>query len=365
MKRDLSRIDLARFCNRRRLLASGAAALATGLSSSRFGAIALAQPPANGARRASLAPRARTLQSLQRGWEYLKRVQNDDGSYGAGLYGRNVGVCSLATLALMAAGNTPGRGPFGATVSRGLDFVLSCCQESGFITYGESVSHGPMYEHGFGTLLLAEAYGMTANASLRGKLTAAVKLIVDKQNAEGGWRYFPERRDADLSVTICQIMALRAAKNAGLYVPAATVERCVEYVKRSQNGDGGFMYQLSIGGPSKFPRSAAGIVALHNAGIYEGDEIDRGLEYLMGFLPGKAASLAENHYLYGHYYAVQAMYQAGGDYWTKWYPAIETELVERQHKDGYWVDTISPVYGTAMACLVLIMPTNHLPVFQK
>lgn len=349
-----------RGCDRRWFFAATAALTAEGLVVSDV----VGQEDGAG-KRAVLAPRPATYQTLRRGWEYLRRVQNEDGSFGAGIYARNVGVCSLATLALMAAGNTPGRGPYGAVVSRGLGFVLGCCQESGFITQSDSTSHGPMYEHGFGALLLAEAYGMTADPSLRGKLAAAVKLIVDKQNSEGGWRYFPERRDADLSVTICQIMALRAAKNAGLYVPAATVERCVEYVKRSQNGDGGFMYQLSLGGPSKFPRSAAGLVALHSAGIYEGEEIRRGREYLMKFLPGDPDTPAENHYLYGQYYAVQAMYQAGGEYWSKWYPAIESELAARQHKDGYWMDTISPVYGTAMACLVLIMPVNHLPVFQK
>lgn len=200
---------------------------------------------------------------------------------------------------------------------------------------------------------------------LRSRLAAAVRLIVDTQNTEGGWRYFPERRDADISVTICQVMALRAAKNAGLYVPPATIDRCVDYVKRSQNADGGFMYQLSMGGPSKFPRSAAGIVALYNAGIYEGEEIQRGLQFVLDSLPGKNATGAENHYLYGHYYAVQAMWQAGGDYWRRWYPAVETDVVARQQTDGSWLDTVSPVYGTAMACLILLMPRNHLPVFQK
>ena len=75
-----------------------------------------------------------------------------------------------------------------------------------------------MYEHGFATLFLAEAYGMSRAAGLREKLAGAVRFIVETQNREGGWRYFPERRDADISVTICQVMALRAAKNAAMNV---------------------------------------------------------------------------------------------------------------------------------------------------
>ena len=55
---------------------------------------------------------------------------------------------------------------------------------------------------------------MTPGNEVRTKLQAAVKLIVDSQNPEGGWRYQPVPTDADISVTICQIMALRAEETA-------------------------------------------------------------------------------------------------------------------------------------------------------
>ncbi|MFM7073600.1 MAG: prenyltransferase/squalene oxidase repeat-containing protein [Planctomycetota bacterium] len=312
-----------------------------------------------------VAMKSATLPAVRRGLEYLAKTQNPDGSFGVGLYSRNVGVCGLAGLAMMADGNTPSRGTFGRAVERVLAFLSGCCRDSGFVAQSESASHGPMYEHGFATLFLAEAYGMARAPGLREKLASAVRLIIETQNREGGWRYFPERRDADISVTICQVMALRAAKNAGLYVPPATIDRCVDYIRRSQNSDGGFMYQLAMGGPSKFPRSAAAVVALNNAGIYGGPEVERALDYVMEFLPGSTAAAMENHFLYGHYYAVQAMWQAGGDRWRRWYPAIEAELSKRQQADGAWLDSVSPVYGTAMACLILLMPRNHLPVFQK
>ena len=313
----------------------------------------------------AVAMKATTLPAVRRGLEYLARTQNPDGSFGTGLYARNIGVCSLAGLAMMADGSTPGRGPFGRVVDRALAFLSDCCRDSGFVAQSESASHGPMYEHGFATLVLAEAYGMSRFPGLREKLASAVRLIIETQNREGGWRYFPERRDADISVTICQVMALRAAKNAGLFVPPSTIDRSVAYIRRSQNSDGGFMYQLTMGGPSKFPRSAAAVVALNNAGIYDGPEVERALDYVMEFLPGSTAATMENHFLYGHYYAVQAMWQAGGERWRRWYPAIEAELSKRQQSDGAWLDSVSPVYGTAMACLILLMPRNHLPVFQK
>ena len=57
--------------------------------------------------------------------------------------------------------------------------------------------HGPMYGHGFGTLFLAESHGTIADRELRRRvreaLGRAVKVILDSQNAEGGWRYQPTK----------------------------------------------------------------------------------------------------------------------------------------------------------------------------
>ncbi len=305
----------------------------------------------------------RTQAAIDAGLAYLVTRQNDDGSFGSGGYGRNVGVCALAGMAFMASGSTPDRGPLGEQCQRVVNFLLNHAQDDGFIVLPESASHGPMYGHGFATLFLAEAYGMTMRADIREKLKKAVQLIVDSQNDEGGWRYQPQPHDADISVTICQIMALRAARNAGLYVPKATVDACIEYVKRSQNPDGGFMY-LPTGGPSAFPRSAAGIVALYTAG-YDGPEIKKGLEYLVQEVP-RGRFNRHGHYYYGQYYAVQAMWHAGGEYWQKWYPAIRDELLALQREDGAWMDdAVCAEYGTAMACIILQMPNNYLPILQR
>ncbi len=304
--------------------------------------------------------------AIERGLNSLSTRQDEDGSFRSGGYSRNVAICALAGMAFMSGGNTPGRGPYGRNVDRCIDFILANTQESGFINVPNASSHGPMYGHGFATLFLAECYGMTMRADIREKLAKAVQLIVNTQNEEGGWRYQPVRRDADISVTICQVMALRAARNGGLFVPRETIDRCTEYVKRSQNADGGFMYMLQGGGGlSAFPRSAAGVVALYSAGIYEGPEIKKGLEYLVGYMPQLHEFNRESHYFYGHYYAVQAMWHAGGEFWPKWYPAIRDALVTRQAEDGSWNDSICLEYGTSMACIILQMPNNYLPIFQR
>jgi hypothetical protein len=307
---------------------------------------------------------ADTEKAIREGLAFLASHQDADGSFGADGYRRNVAVVSLAGLAFLANGSALGRGPFGRNIRRCLEYVLAHTDDSGFVNAPESSSHGPMYGHGFATLFLAEVYGMHPDPELRPKLVKAVKLIINTQNDEGGWRYQPERREADISVTICQVMALRAARNAGIHVGNETIDRCTDYVKRCQNPDGGFAYMLP-GGESAFPRTAAGVVALYSAGIYEGDEIRRGLDYLLQHVPQPNMSGIENHFFYGHYYAVQAMWHAGGDSWRRWYPAVRDTLLERRKTDGSWFDQVCPEYGTAMACLILQMPNNYLPIFQR
>ncbi len=144
----------------------------------------------------------------------------------------------------------------------------------------------------------------------------------------------------------------------------------VEYVKRCQNRDGGFVYMLSGGGESSFPRSAAAVVALNSAGIYIGNEskekeLSRGLDYLTQFRPEQGVTRREQYYEYGHYYAVQAMWQAGGERWARWYPAIRDELIARQGPDGSWISTYGSEYATAMCLIILQMPENQLPIFQR
>src|SRR3954449_12383964 len=51
--------------------------------------------------------------AIQKGLGWLARSQNADGSFGSGTYRGNIAVTSLAGLAFMAAGSSPGRGPYG------------------------------------------------------------------------------------------------------------------------------------------------------------------------------------------------------------------------------------------------------------
>ncbi|MBM3994832.1 MAG: terpene cyclase/mutase family protein [Planctomycetes bacterium] len=317
-----------------------------------------------------------TQRLIDNSLDWLAAQQNrQDGSFGTGNYSGHVAVTSLAGLALMAGGHQPGRGRHGEKVTRAVEYIVRRCEDPnvpGFLNSPRGFNHGPMYGHGFATLFLAEVYGMVYTNPLQSELRAclgrAVRLILSSQNAEGGWRYNPRPQDADLSVTICQIMALRAARNGGLSVPRANRDRCVEYVRRCQGPDGGFRYQ-PFGGPSGFARTAAGVVALYSAGVYNDPAVTRGLDYLNRMRPGAGGGMfgqPDFHYYYGHYYAVQAMWIAGGNYWRQWYPAIREELLNSRRADGSWQQGLMcSNYCTAMALIILQVPNNYLPILQR
>ena len=306
-----------------------------------------------------------TEEAVQRGLRYLAGTQNDDGSFGKGQYERHAGITSLCALAFMADGHVPGRGVYGDNVRRALEFVLNSATETGLLARDKD--HGPMYGHGFSTLFLGEIYGMNNEDSrVRDALTRAVDLIIHSQNNEGGWRYNPVPYDADISVTICEVMALRSARNAGVKVPKETIDQAIAYVRSCQNSDGGFRY-MATAGTSAWPRTAAGVASLYYAGIYSDNSIERGLNYLQDVVGSNKNGPADvAHYFYGHYYAVQAMYLAGGKRWTDWWPHIRDEMISKQIETGSWMDyQAGQAYSTSMALIVLQMPKRYLPIFQK
>ncbi len=317
---------------------------------------------------------------IQRGLDFLARSQNPSGAFVDHNGGSAVAITALSALALMAAGHQPGRGPYGREVLRAALYVASMADGPypGFLTTPESQARlinqpSPMYSHGFGTLFLAEVCGMVPDAAqdkkIRAALEKAVAFSVAAQNKEGGWRYEPQAAFADVSVTVAHMMALRAAKNAGLYIRKSVIDAGVQYIRSCQSADGGFSYWKGQG-YSAFARSAAAIVGLYSAGIYDGPAIDRGLNYLLQYLPSRGVGPREippQHYWYGHYYAALAMWTAGDTYWKRWFPSIRDELLARvRASGGLWTDPYhGSIYATAMALIILQLPNNYLPILQR
>ncbi len=300
---------------------------------------------------------------------YLASKQLPNGSWGVTDFERRhpVAMTGYTLMAFLAAGSLPGEGEEGKVARAGLQYLLESAKPDG--TFGDRSLGQYMYNHGVATIALAELYGQTQAVDIKPKLDRAIKLIVSSQNPEGGWRYRPIAQDADVSVTVLQVVGLRAAKNAGIDVPQATIEQAVRYVKSCFDpGSGGFTYQPGNRAPG-YARTAAAIYSLQVCGLYEDPLVKRGSEYLLKNFGQR------EWFTYGTFYAVPAQYMLGGDTWKSWYPRMKTQLMRQVLREGdraYWDGSIDmgsnglgPIYATAVYAAVLAMPWNYVPIYQR
>jgi hypothetical protein len=312
-----------------------------------------------------MQPQAAT--AIRKGLAWLAANQAADGSWTG-----ETGVTAPCIIAFLAAGELPGRGEYGRTVARALLFMTRSAKPNGLIfTSGADA----MYHHGLSTLALAEAWGQSRDPRLRPTLKRAVDLICSCQNQKGGWRYQPVVNDDDMSVTVMQLMALRAAKDAGIEVPKEVIDAGLEYVKQCHNsrgkgGDGSFCYAPSFG-YSSFGLTGAGVTSLQVAGDYKDDRISEGVEHLLKFRPLGKEGYNPSWYSYGIYYATMGIYQAqsigawGRKAWAQWYPAVIQDMTSNQLADGGWNRGCGMPFDTAIAVIVLSIPCRYLPIFQR
>jgi len=279
-----------------------------------------------------------------------------------------VAMTGYVLMGFLAAGQLPGEGEFGKNVSLGTQYLLDGVRPEG--TFADRNSGQYMYGHGIAAIALAEIYGQTKSPSMRPKLEKVIKLIIAAQNREGGWRYRPVASDADISVTVLQVVALRAAKNGGIDVPQKTIDDAVRYVRNCQHApSGGFAYQP--GRDPGFARTAAAIYSLQVCGIYDDPMVKAGSAYLM-----KNYQRNDMWFTYGNFYAAPAQYMIGGETWKKWYSQLKDVLLKNvsplSGERYYWepkLDSghggVGPVYCTAVYTMILAMPYHYVPLYQR
>ena len=296
----------------------------------------------------------RTKKSIDKALAYLKDKQDRDGSWG------NAAITSFALLAFMSNGHVPNQGLYGPEVAKGVRHLLAGANADGYLIGPHG---GNMYCHGMATLALTQVYGMTGDEDVKKVLKKAVDLIAKSQNNEGGWRYEPSPTGADISVTIMQVMALRGAKDSGMHVPDDTIKKALKYIDKCNDPrSGGYKYMPYSSGPG-YARTAAGVCVLQLGGDYEAKQIDAAVKYLDKEVDDK------QHYWYGHYYAAHAMHQVGGKKWENYYGRMKETLLTKQKPSGEWLERMEAhngaSYQTAIAVLILSVPSHYLPIYQR
>jgi hypothetical protein len=290
----------------------------------------------------------------EKGLQYLASTQNEKGAWNDSV-GSEPGVVGLCVAAFLAHGEDPVNGPYAKNIRSGLDYIISHQNEkNGYI--GSS-----MYNHAFATKALAEAYGVVDNPKIAPALRKAVDLILSSQerNRFKAWRYTPESRDADTTVTGCQLVTLFAARNAGIAVPEESIRKGLAYLNNNRGGDGAYGYTSASGG--KATLTAIGSLCLSLAKERDSKGYKASLEYLK-----KNLDYRDRYYpYYFEYYMSQALFHADDETWREWNARNIRFLATIQASDGSFPGNQGPSFNTAGALLSLALNYRFLPIYEK
>jgi hypothetical protein len=336
--------------------------------------------------------------ALKRGLEWLHKNQGPEGNWGS----NDLGLVGMGALAFLSDGHMPGRGKYGRTVERALNYILKNAKPSGLLNI--SNPQRDMYNHGLATFVLGQAHGMMQGKASTGKdkdmntvLARALKLIANTQADDGGWDYQAraQPRGHDLSLAVMQAKALRSAVDSGLEIPPEVVALAIKSVREhytplrgsrtaseaeQQKHPGSFTYNKG-GGRGTIAMCAAGVVCLQEFGQYDDWRIQKNMELITAAIVAEKTSPGSGRIpmgAYTMYYVGQALYQVGGKDWKQYYPILRDKVVASQYvgsknqaEYGRWnaAKHVSgrpgDLYGTSVACFILAMPNRYLPILQE
>ncbi len=316
------------------------------------------------------------------GLRYLIKTQDESGAWKDGQAGP--GVTGMAVMALLASGEDPNHGPYRGPIRKALrSMIVSQNAETGFLGSGQG--HDSMYQHGFGMLALSEAYGTVDDRTLWTEVSAggqkgrpigqALELSVRcavtsaQNNPHGAWRYSPDAKDADTSVSGAVLMGLLGARNAGIEVPDETIDKAIKYYASMTGPNGQLGYSGGPGGGSDAVTSIGVLVyaiARHKAL----PQYAKAANYLKGRSLGNDPG-GEGYPTYTRYYRAQALFQADVAAWEKWNAGLVKEMKAMQAKDGSFAGFTGRGGGfggtvdTSLALLSLAVNYKFLPVYER
>jgi hypothetical protein len=324
------------------------------------------------------APVPLEVKSLyESGLDYLVKEQKDDGTWDSKQYGTGPGIDGLCCLAILASGEDPNFGVYSEPLRKALRAIVRGQNPETGLLSRDANQHGNMYHQGFGTLALAEAYGAVDESllwpegassrdrrSLGVALERAVRCILTSQNQNpyGGWRYTPDAKDADVSVSGANIVALLAARNAGIEVPDENIKKAMDLLKKSTDASGAVAYQVGSTGFSfedSIARSSIACLSLAIAQEKTCAQFQAALRYLQDRTDRPAM---QNWPYYSRYYMAQALFQGDFDAWEQW-NQLNTQILQEDLRDDGSIGGDS--YSTAMSLLSMALNYRFLPIYER
>src|SRR5262245_38038688 len=343
-----------------------------------------------GAARAEEPP-AEVKACIQKGLDWMAKNQNPDGHWEAfgGQY--PITMTALGAMTFLMEGSTIREGKYADRIRKAVDWLMVRGMPNGMLGNpnipGEAGRY--MYGHGFALLFLSCIYGEEEDGDRRKKLedllTRAVLFSGKAQTTRGGWGYVSAADGGNFdegSVTITQVQAVRAARNAGIVVPKEIIDNAVDYLKKSTNAQGGVIYSLGGGGggDGRPALTAAAISCGFAAGEYNSDLVKKWFKFCKIHVPSLGGGRF-GHDEYTHYYYAQAIYILGEEGYAKLFPDSDAKdrltwsgyrkttfeyLKKTQSADGSWTGGhVGPVFITAVHLTILQLDNAVLPLYQR
>ena len=309
-----------------------------------------------------------TEDAVTRALVWLRQQQREDGSW----EGQDkAAMAGLSLLAFLGRNETIESPDFGATVRKGLDYLLRVQDAQGRFS-------ADVYAHAISTYAVSEAYTLTRIIALRDSMERAVAVIINGQQPGGGFNYKYEKGARfDTSVTGWQVQALKAARLAGSAQPGLdqALNRSIWFLQNESFArDGsGFVYcgvpGVQPAGGSKPSMTAVGTLCLQLLGQGRSVHARAGLKALESSAFDWPAG-DKKVGVYAAYYLTQAKFQQESTaVWKKWNQEFKTTMLRHQKKDGHWeggdYDQGSHVYTTALCTLTLEVYYRCLRTYMK
>jgi squalene cyclase len=163
--------------------------------------------------------------------------------------------------------------------------------------------------------------------------------------------------DADTTVSGAQLVALFAARNAGIAVPEEAIQKGLKFMRSCQTPEGGFGY-TSASSPNA-ARTAIGCLVLALAKEKQSPSFKAAFEYL------QKAPADMNYQQYFLYYGAQAFFHASPQAWQAWNSKNIKALGPTQNPDGSWEGQFGHTFSTAASLLSLALNYRYLPIYER
>ncbi len=306
-----------------------------------------------------------------RGLQYLAKTQSENGDWPGGGGENGPGTTGMALMVFLACGEDPNFGPYSNHIRLAIRNMIRA-QDSSTGIMGPS-----MYHHGFATLALAEAYGTVDERGLwpdgKGVRTIgqALELAVrgavtsQKKNPLGAWRYSPDARDADTSVSGAVFVGLLAARNAGIEVPDESIDKAIAFYAQMTSASGEVVYAPGMGGfGESLARSSIATLVFSVARRKDLKQFKATLDYLRQ-RADQAGSGQTGWTEYARYYEAQALFQGDVTAWEKWNRMLVRQLKQAQMADGSIRGQQGAAVGTSLSLLALAVNFRFLPIYER